>query len=197
MSIAVFASGSGSNFQAMVEYARRQQWSTPISLLICDQPKAKVLQRAERLDIPYHMIDPRRFASKRAYEEKVLTYLEQSRIEWIVLAGYMRLIGSTILNKYEGKIVNIHPSLLPAFPGLHAIEQAFHYPVKVSGVTVHFVDEGMDTGPIIAQEAVTIEDQDTIESLRAKIQQVEHRLYPKVVDQLIQGKIQYRRRRVE
>lgn len=197
MSIAVFASGSGSNFQAIVEYAQQKEWPESITLLICDQPTAKVLKRAERLQIPYQMVDPKQFSSKIAYEEKVLSYLKHYRIRWIVLAGYMRLIGPTILTEYEGRIVNIHPSLLPAFPGLHAIEQAFHYPVKISGVSIHFVDEGMDTGPIIAQEAVPIEQHDTIESFRAKIQQVEHCLYPEVVYQLIQGKIQFKRRSVE
>lgn len=195
MSVAVFASGNGSNFQSIVESAQKEKWSEPISLLICDQPKAKVLERAKKLSVPYQVVDPKTFSSKAAYEAKVLSYLKEYQIRWIVLAGYMRLIGPTILNEYEGKIVNIHPSLLPAFPGLNAIEQAFAYPVKISGVTIHFVDEGMDTGPIIAQEAVLIEEHDTIETLRAKIQQVEHRLYPQVVNQLIQGKIPYRRRR--
>lgn len=197
MSIAIFASGNGSNFQAIVERAQQEKWPQPVSLLICDQPKAKALQRAEKFNIPSQVIDFKQFSSKVAYEKKILTYLKQYQIEWIVLAGYMRLIGPTILDEYEGRIVNIHPSLLPAFPGLNAVEKAFTYPVKISGVTVHFVDEGMDTGPIIAQEAVSIEEHDTLESFETKIHQVEHRLYPEVVLQLIQGKIQYKRRRDE
>jgi phosphoribosylglycinamide formyltransferase-1 len=194
MSIAIFASGNGSNFQSIVEHAQQEEWPQSIALLICDQPNAKVLKRAEKLGIPYQVVDPKQFSSKATYEQAILSHLHQYRIEWIVLAGYMRLIGPTLLKVYEGRIVNIHPSLLPAFPGLHAIEKAFFYPVKISGVTIHFVDEGMDTGPIIAQEAVTIEEQDTLESFRSKIQQVEHRLYPKVILQLIQGKIPFKRR---
>ena len=197
MSIAIFASGNGSNFQVIVERAQQENWPEPISLLICDQPGAKVLKRAEKLNVPYYLLQPKQFLSKTAYEKAILTYLKQYQIDWIVLAGYMRLIGPTILDEYEGRIVNIHPSLLPAFPGLNAIEKAFSYPVKISGVTIHFVDEGMDTGPIIAQEAVSIDEQDTLESFQAKIQQVEHRLYPEVIFQLIQGKIPFKRRNDE
>lgn len=189
MSIAIFASGSGSNFQAIVNQSRQEQWEQPISLLICDQPGAKVLSRAKQLEVPHYCIDPKQFDSKAAYEQHILQYLEEYQIEWVILAGYMRLVGSTLLEVYEGKMVNIHPSLLPAFPGLHAIEQAFQYPVKISGVTIHFIDEGMDTGPIIAQEAVPIEENDTIETYTAKIHEVEHRLYPEVIRRLVHGSI--------
>ncbi|SFJ45540.1 phosphoribosylglycinamide formyltransferase-1 [Thermoflavimicrobium dichotomicum] len=189
MSIAVFASGSGSNFQSLVETARREQWPMDISLLICDKPGAKVLERAKNLEVPAYPFNPKSYPSKADYEREVLALLEQYQIQWIVLAGYMRLIGPTLLQAYGGRIVNIHPSLLPAFPGKNAIEQAFHYPVKVSGVTVHFVDEGMDTGPIIAQVPVEIAEEDTIGTFTQKIQQVEHWLYPKVVYDLIIGKV--------
>ncbi len=189
MSIAVFASGSGSNFQRIAEVAQQDRWPEPVSLLICDRPGAKVLSRAEKLLIPAYSFVPRSYPSKADYEKDVLALLEKYQIKWIVLAGYMRLIGPTLLQAYQGRIVNIHPSLLPAFPGKNAIGQAFSYPVKVSGVTVHFVDEGMDTGPIIAQVPVEIADDDTEETFTKKIQQVEHQLFPKVVYDLITGKI--------
>jgi phosphoribosylglycinamide formyltransferase-1 len=185
MSIAVFASGNGSNFQSLVEQSRNRHWPKPISLVICDQPGARVLKIAKKLGIPAFSFVPKEFVNKAEYEQAVLHLLQKYQIEWIVLAGYMRLIGPTLLTAYAGRIINIHPSLLPAFPGKNAIEQAFFYPVKISGVTIHFVDAGMDTGPIIAQEPVVRAEEDTLESFTVKIHQVEHRLYPEVVYQLI------------
>lgn len=186
MSIAVFASGSGSNFEKLVAASRKQNWHIPISVLICDKPGAKVIERAKRLGIPFYVFPPKEYEHKVAFEQDILEVLKRYHVSWIVLAGYMRLIGTTLLTAYPRKIVNLHPSLLPAFPGLDAIGQAYRHPVKVTGVTVHYVDEGLDTGPIIAQEAVKIEEKDTLETLTEKIHQVEHQLYPKVVYQLIQ-----------
>ncbi|TCW36149.1 phosphoribosylglycinamide formyltransferase [Laceyella sacchari] len=189
MSIAVFASGSGSNFERLVEVSRDQKWPVPIRLLVCDKPGAKVLERAERLGIPAVCVSPKTFADKAAYETFVLAELDKHGIEWIVLAGYMRLIGSTLLDAYPWRIVNIHPSLLPAFPGKDAIGQAFAYGVKVSGVSVHLVDEEMDTGPLLAQVPVLLEEDDDLESFTTKIHQAEHRLYPEVVYRWITGAI--------
>lgn len=191
MSIAVFASGSGTNFESIVVQSQEQQWSEPVSLLIVDRKDAKAMERAERLGVPYRLILPSDYPDKVTYETKILQVLAEHQIKWIVLAGYMRLVGSTLLQKYEGQIVNIHPSLLPAFVGKDAIERAFAYPVKVSGVTVHFIDEGMDTGPIIAQVPVELTADDTLESFRAKIQAVEHKLYPETIYQWITGRISY------
>ncbi|MCH5586602.1 phosphoribosylglycinamide formyltransferase [Shimazuella sp. AN120528] len=189
MSIAVFASGSGSNFESIVNQSRKDNWPMSVSLLISDREGAKVLDRAERLDVPHYLVSPKSFPNKEAYESALLEVLEEKKIDWIILAGYMRLIGPTLLGKFKGRIVNIHPSLLPAFVGKNAIEQAFEYPVKVSGVTVHFVDEGMDTGPIIAQVPVAIEENDTLTTYTQKIQAVEHQLYPEVVKQLVTGRM--------
>jgi phosphoribosylglycinamide formyltransferase 1 len=191
MSIAVFASGNGSNFQRIVECSREENWPIPVSALICDRPEAKVLERAKRLGIPAYCLIPKTFPSKERYEEEIKAILQSHQVDWIVLAGYMRLIGPTLLTPYQGRIVNIHPSLLPAFPGKDAIRRAFFHPVKVSGVTVHFVDEGLDTGPIIAQEPVKIEETDTLDTFTEKIHQVEHELYPRVIYQLITGGIQH------
>lgn len=181
MTIAVFASGSGTNFERLVKVSREEKWSVPIATLICDVPEAKVIDRAERLGVPFHAFSPKSFADKAAYERRVMEKLQQYDVTWLVLAGYMRLIGPTLLNAYESRIVNIHPSLLPAFPGLNAVEQALAHGVKVTGVTVHCVDEGIDTGPIIAQRAIEVSETDDVHSLTEKIQAVEHQLYPYVV----------------
>jgi phosphoribosylglycinamide formyltransferase-1 len=187
MSIAIFASGSGTNFESIVTQSQKENWGSQVSLLIADREGAKVLDRAERLDVPHYLVSPKSFSNKEAYETAILEVLEEKKIDWIILAGYMRLIGPTLLTRYKGRIVNIHPSLLPAFVGKDAIERAFEYPVKVSGVTIHYVDEGMDTGPIIAQVPVTIEPEDTLTTFTQKIQAVEHKLYPEVVRQLVTG----------
>lgn len=184
MKIAVFASGSGTNFEHLVHASREENWSVPVAVLICDRPGAYVLRRADRLGVPFHTFDPKAFETKAAYEQAVYDVLRQHNVTWIVLAGYMRLIGPTLLDAYPKRIVNIHPSLLPAFPGKNAVGQALAHGVKVTGVTVHFVDEGMDTGPIIAQRAVDVSETDDEHSLTAKIQAVEHELYPHIVRQL-------------
>ncbi|WP_455660422.1 phosphoribosylglycinamide formyltransferase [Pradoshia sp.] len=182
--IAVFASGSGSNFQAIVEAVRAGDLHVTIEMLICDQPEAFCVTRAEELGVPALTFRPKDYPSKTAYEADVLAALREKGVEWIVLAGYMRLIGPALLEAYANRIMNIHPSLLPAFPGKDAVGQAIAAGVKVSGVTIHYVDAGMDTGPIIAQEAITIEDGDTAARVHEKIQQVEHRLYPFIIEKV-------------
>lgn len=180
---AVFASGTGSNFQAIVD---DKDLPCKIVLLVCDKPNAQVVEKAQKQGIKSFVFSAKDYENKAAYEQEIVNVLERNEIEWIFLAGYMRLLGETILNTYEGKIINIHPSLLPAFPGKDAIARAFEAGVDETGVTIHYVDAGMDTGPIIAQEAVKVLEGDTVESLQARIQEVEHRLYPKVIKELIQ-----------
>lgn len=186
--IAVFASGSGSNFQALAVSAQAGSLNAEICLLVCDKPGAFAVERAEMLGIPALVLSPKVFPSKEAYEAEILQSLIALDVELVVLAGYMRLIGPTLLQAFEGKIVNIHPSLLPAFPGKDAIGQALAAGVKTTGVTIHFVDEGMDTGPAIASAAVKVSDGETRESLQKKIQRVEHSLYPEVLEKLLNGK---------
>ncbi|MCM3125150.1 MULTISPECIES: phosphoribosylglycinamide formyltransferase [unclassified Mesobacillus] len=186
--IAVFASGSGSNFQAIAVAAQSGSLNAEISLLVCDKPGAFAVDRAEMLGIPALVISPKSYPFKEAYEEEILQKLTSLEVDLIVLAGYMRLIGPTLLNAYEGKIINIHPSLLPAFPGKDAIGQALAAGVKTTGVTIHYVDEGMDTGPVIASAAVNIIAGETHESLQKKIQRIEHSLYPEVLEELLNGK---------
>ncbi|MDR6225871.1 phosphoribosylglycinamide formyltransferase [Desmospora profundinema] len=189
MSIAVFASGSGSNFEALVERSRKQYWPEPISLLICDRPDAGALERAARLNVPAVAFRPKDYEDKAAYERDVLAKLKEYKIQWVVLAGYMRLVGPTLLDAYPWRILNIHPSLLPAFQGKDAVRQALEYGVRWTGVTVHWVDEGMDTGPIIDQKPVLVEPDDTMETLQRKVQFVEHNLYPAVMYKLLTGRI--------
>ncbi|MEH7503513.1 phosphoribosylglycinamide formyltransferase [Neobacillus drentensis] len=183
--IAVFASGSGSNFQAIIDVIQADQLDANISLLVCDKPGAFAIDRARAAKIPSFVFTAKDYPSKEHFEEEILAQLRTYGVEFIVLAGYMRLIGPKLLAEYKGRIVNIHPSLLPAFPGKDAIGQALAAKAKWSGVTIHFVDEGMDTGPIIIQERVRIDENETRESLQLKVQKSEHKLYPSVLQMLL------------
>lgn len=180
---AVFASGTGSNFEAIMKDA---DLPCEIALLVCDKPNAAVIEKAKALGVETFIFDAKSYKRKEDYEAEIVKELQKQDIQWIFLAGYMRLISNVLLQAFEGKMMNIHPSLLPAFPGLDAIGQAFEAGVRETGVTVHFIDAGMDTGPIIAQETVPVLKEDTKETLQKRIQKVEHRLYPKVIKQLLQ-----------
>lgn len=180
--IAVFASGSGSNVGAMLA---EETLLDKIKLLICDQPGAPVIERAKQYRVPVAVICPGDFADKEAYEREVLHHLVENDVTWIFLAGYMRLIGPTLLTPFAGKIVNIHPSLLPAFPGLDAIGKALDAGVSETGVTIHYVDSGMDTGPIITQQRVSILPGDTKATLKTRLQEIEHLIYPETIKGLI------------
>lgn len=168
MKLAVFASGSGTNFEAIAK-------KIDVEILICDR-LCPAIERAKRLEIPYHI-------SKD--ENEILEILKKRDIQFIALAGYMRLIKNVLLNEYEGRIINIHPSLLPSFPGMTGIKDAFEYGVKITGVTVHYVDSGIDTGRVIAQVPIPIEESDTLEILTEKIHKQEHKLYPKILKELL------------
>jgi len=184
-SIAVFASGNGSNFQAIVDTVQSGQLKARLALLVCDQLNAHVIERARAAGIPCFVFNPKDYPSKEAYEEEISCLLQNQNVDFIVLAGYMRLIGPVLLKNYEGRIVNIHPSLLPEFPGKDAIGQALAAKAAWSGVTIHYVDEGMDTGPIIVQERFRLAENETRESLQKKIQQIEHKLYPSILQMLL------------
>ncbi|KGR79132.1 phosphoribosylglycinamide formyltransferase [Ureibacillus manganicus] len=183
--IAIFASGSGSNFQAIQEAIERGELDAKVEVVVTDRPNAFVVTRAENFGIPVHTFTAKTYESKEAYETEIVTLLRDKNVEWIVLAGYMRLIGDTLLSSYTNRIVNIHPSLLPSFPGKDAIGQALAHGVKVTGVTVHLVDEGMDTGPILAQAAVEVVDGNR-EETETRIHALEHELYTKTLKQLFE-----------
>ncbi|WP_019006562.1 phosphoribosylglycinamide formyltransferase [Cohnella laeviribosi] len=194
--IAVFASGSGSNFQALAEAIAGGGIPAELALLVCDRPEAKVVRRAEALGVPTLLFRPKEYASREAYEREIVARLEAEGVELVVLAGYMRLITGILLNPFYGRMINIHPSLLPAFPGIGAVRQALEYGVKLTGATVHFVDGGMDTGPIIAQQAVEVLDGDTEETLAERIHAAEHELLPRVVRWMAEGRIKLDGRKV-
>ena len=182
--IAVFASGNGSNFEAIVRAVEAGELEANVSLLVCDKPEAYVISRAESHGIEVFASSPKSYPSKEAYETELRILLRERGIRFIVLAGYMRLIGHTLLEAYPNRIINIHPSLLPRFPGKNAIEQAYESGVAETGVTVHYADAGMDTGPIIAQQTVAIEETDTLETLAQRIHQTEHVLYIETLNEL-------------
>ena len=195
--IAVFASGSGSNFEAVATAAAGDADSPyEVALLVCDKPGARAIERAERLGVPVLAVRPKQYDSREAYEADVVRELRERGIDFVVLAGYMRLITATLLDAFPNRILNIHPSLLPAFPGLHAVEQALAYGAKVAGVTVHYVDGGMDSGAIIAQEAIPVRSDDTPETLFPRVQAIEHRLYPAVVRAFAENRVRLDGRRV-
>lgn len=188
MRVAILASGNGSNFEALAHQFQAGLLPGELIFVFSDHHDAYVLERAQRLNVRAFSFEVKEFENKAAYEKALLQLLQAQQIDLIVLAGYMRIIGQTLLSHYSNRILNIHPSLLPSFPGLHGIKDAYEYGVKVTGVTVHLVDDGVDTGPIIAQEPVMILPEDTLESLEEKIHQTEHRLYPKVLrDVLLQS----------
>lgn len=188
MRIAVFASGNGSNFQAIAEAIDSKQVDATLCFLFCDNPKAYVIERAKKIGIPFKVFSPKNYENRADYESELLKQLEINAVDLIVLAGYMRIIGPTLLTTYANHILNIHPSLLPSFPGKNSIQDALEANETETGVTVHFVDEGVDTGPIIAQEMVAILPEDTLDSLEARIHQVEHRLFPQIIQKVIENK---------
>lgn len=184
MRIAVFASGNGSNFQALVDAQRDNHLTYDVVCLIVDKRDIIAINRAKKLNIPYRIFIPNDYESKQTYEEAIVTYLSDKEIDMIGLAGYMRIVGKTLLHTYPDKIINIHPSLLPRFPGRHGIVDAYEADVHETGVTIHYVDEGIDTGKIIAQKSLTIGYNESLESLEERIHKIEHQLYPQVVQQL-------------
>ena len=162
MNVAVFCSGNGSNFQAIADAVKRGAVrETTLALMVCDNPQAFALERAKKEGIKSLLVERKNFGSKAEYEAEIIKNLEQEKIDLICLAGYMRLISPEFAKKYKYRILNIHPALLPAFKGAHGIKDALDYGVKVTGVTVHFVDEEMDHGPIILQKHLYISQEDT------------------------------------
>ena len=185
--LALFASGSGSNYEAIVEACRDGRIDAEVVLLVCDKPGAKVLERAKRYGTESYAFTPKEFESREAYETIIADMLDERGVDFICLAGYMRIVGKVLLSRYEQRIVNIHPSLLPSFKGAHAIQDAVDYGVKIFGVTTHYVDETLDGGRIIDQGAIVYEGSD-IEELTNLIHNIEHKLYVKTINKLINKK---------
>lgn len=196
MNIAVFCSGNGSNFQAIADSVKCGKIGANISLMVCDNPRAFALRRAKAEGIKSLLVERKNFKTKDEFEAEIIRNLEKENIELICLAGYMRLVSPGFVKRYYHKILNIHPALLPSFKGTHGIKDALDFGVKVTGVTVHFIDQEMDHGPIILQEALEIEDDDKEESLASRIHVIEHKLYPEAVKLFVEGKLKIEGRRV-
>ena len=193
MRVAVFVSGSGSNLQAIIDAAIP---SIEIALVFSNNPDAYALKRAENHGIPTLVINHRDFKSREEFEGEILKHLEPLGIELIVLAGFMRILSPVLVRAYANRMINLHPALLPSFPGIHAARQAIEAGVKFTGCTVHFVDEGVDSGPIILQAVVPVEDGDDEDSLLQKIHAEEHRIYPEAIRLISEGRIKIEGKRV-
>ena len=196
MRLAVLLSGRGSNFQAIHEAIQRGELPAEIVCVISNRPDAPGIQRARDYGYAAHVIDHKTFPNRAAHEEAVLRVLDEAQPDFIALAGYMRLLGAPFIERWRNRIVNIHPSLLPSFPGVDAQAQAVAYGVKVSGCTVHFVDEQLDAGPILVQRAVEVRDDDTAETLAARILVQEHEAYVEALTRLATRKWRIEGRRV-
>jgi len=196
MNFAVLASGRGGNLQAIHKAVKSGQIKAQLTLVISNKKEAYALEYARQEGIPAFHINPKDFPDREAMDRAIVTRLREFNVDFVVLAGYMRLVSGYFISQYPDKILNIHPSLLPAFKGMHAIKDAFEYGAKVAGPTVHFVVEEMDEGAVILQEAVPVEPEDTFDTLKEKIHQAEHRIYPKAIDLFVRGKLKIEGRRV-
>lgn len=181
--VAVLASGGGSNFENIVKKA--DDIGIEVAGLIVDRKSARAVERAERLSVPYEKIIRKEYSDRKAFERKIVEVIERWQAEYVILAGFMAILSPDFIDQYDRRILNIHPSLLPAFKGANGIRDAFLYGVKVSGVTVHYVDSGIDTGEIIMQRAVALCDGETLESFEEKIHETEYVLYPKAIQSVI------------
>jgi phosphoribosylglycinamide formyltransferase-1 len=190
--IGVLGSGFGSNCEAILEACARDEIPGRVVVVLSDVADALILDRARKRGVPTKVIGPSRFKTKLEpeLEEEVVRVLREADVQLLALAGYMRVLKAPLLRAYAGRIMNVHPSLLPAFPGLRAWQQALRYGAKLTGCTVHFVEEGVDTGPIILQQPVPVFPNDTAESLHQRIQLTEHRLYPLAIRLFAEGKLQ-------
>lgn len=196
MRIAVLASGRGSNLQTLIDAVESGNVPAEIEVVVSDKPESKALQRASIHGIETAVFPGSDFADRKSFDLELKKFLEKKKIDLVCLAGFMRILGPDFVSNFFNRIINIHPSLLPSFPGLNAQQQALDYGVKFSGCTVHFVDEGMDTGPIIGQRIVPVLENDTVETLSARILDQEHELYPIVVKQIALGKVKVCGRKV-
>ena len=194
--LAVCCSGQGTNLQAILQAIRRRRLRARIAVVISDNPRAFAIQRALKAGIPTVVIDPRRFRSREQFDRALAKVIDVKKARWVVLAGFMRILSPWFIRRYFRRIFNIHPALLPNFPGCHAVRDALRYGVKVTGVTVHFVDEKVDQGPIILQETVPIQNSETEEALLNRIHRVEHRIYPRAIHLALQGRLKLVGRRV-
>lgn len=195
--LGVLASGRGSNFQAIIDEIEAGRVPAKIEILIVDNAEAYAIERAKKHGIPFLYINPKDFSTKEAFYEKIRDELLQRNVDLVILAGFMRIVKKPMLDAFPNRIMNIHPALLPSFPGLHGQKQAIDYGVRISGCTVHFVDEGVDSGPIIIQAAVPVHPEDTEESLSKRILKLEHKIFPEAIRLFAEGRLKVEGRRVK
>jgi len=196
LKIGVLVSGSGSNLQSIIDKIEQGTLSAEISIVICNNPQAFALERCAKHKIPVQLISHKEFPDRIAFDMEMADILKRHGVQLVVMAGFMRVLSPEFLSQFPLKVINIHPALLPSFPGLHGQKQAFDYGVKFSGCTVHFADSGVDTGPIIIQAVVPVFDDDTEESMSARILKEEHRIYPQAIQLYAEGKLEVRGRKV-
>ncbi len=195
--IGVLASGEGTNLQAIVDAAGRGEIAGRVVLVLSDNEEAGALDKARKAGIKALYINSSDFENREKYDRALVRALEGEKVELVVLAGFMRKLSPVMVNSFPNRILNIHPSLLPAFPGLDGAKQALHYGVKVTGCTVHFVDEGLDSGPVIMQESVPVLQVDTLKTLQQRIHAAEYRNYPRAIDLFCRGMLKIKGRRCE
>ena len=193
--LAVLCSGRGTDLQSIIDAIKSGDLNAEISVVLTDKPNVKALERAQKAGIKNICVDRKKFDNRADFEAELLKNLEG--VDLVVLAGFMRILSPNFVRRYEGRLMNIHPSLLPSFPGAHAHRDALNYGVKVSGCTVHFVDEGTDSGPIILQAAVEVQEDDTEETLSARILEQEHIIYPQAIKLFVEGKLKIVGRQVK
>ena len=196
LKLGVLISGSGSNLQALIDNIEKGKLKAVILIVISNNPQAFGIARAKKHGLPVAVLRHEDFKNREEYDAEVMKILKSNKVDLVVLAGFMRLLTPAFLNSFPQKIINIHPALLPSFPGTHGQKNAFNYGVKFSGCTVHFVDEGVDTGPIIIQSVVPVLQDDTEETLSARILKEEHRIYPQAIQFIAEGKIKFIGRKV-
>ncbi len=197
LNVGVLASGRGSNFQALIDAIESGRLNAAIKLLIVDNPSAYAIERAKKHSIDHLFIDPALYENKNEFYSDVTRQLQARGVELVVLAGFMRIVKKPLLDAYPNRVMNIHPALLPSFPGLHGQKDAVDYGVRISGCTVHFVDEGVDSGPVIIQAAVPVSPDDTEDILAARILALEHKIYPEAVKLFAEGRLKVEGRKVK
>jgi len=197
LQLGILASGSGTNLQSIIDACEAGNVDAQVCVVVSDKEDAKALDRARNHNIPAFSFNRKSFESKKDFEAAMLKCLKDHGVELVCLAGYMRIVGKTLLEPYTDNMINIHPALLPAFPGLDGQRQAWEYGAKVAGCTVHYVDDKMDNGPIIGQVAVEVKEDDTVDTLQKRILEQEHKLYPRCIQLIAQGKVKIEGRRVK
>lgn len=192
--VAVLASGNGSNLQAILDATQEGTLNATVRLVFSDKAAAFALERAKKFGVEALSLSPKSFPSREVFDQAVVGLLQERKIEWVVCAGYMRIISPVFVRAFKGRILNIHPALLPKYPGTHSIERAIEAGDLEIGVTVHFIDEGVDTGPIIEQSRIQISPGETLDAVTERVHELEHRLYPKALERVFSGKVRYEER---